>query len=266
MRLRIVDNLLSRVNELGIKNDVEFFYYMKSIDPTGYIPKKQITSKIKKLKYSKTRFYHYLGKCINLGLIKEYSHGYRLISFESAFNTLKIPVSKTNRVSIVEKLEDIYLYAFVRGIESNLKRQEAKVKAKSKLSKSIVQEIPVGTTDLEERDNLLATSEYCFSREVDSVVINKDITLSVRGVARTLNMSVGFAHRMLKLVEEFGLLEIIKREKFVSTWVGTFEDFRKEYKSPKFQLKDGAINYIFPSLLIPTIDTTSFTSLISFHI
>lgn len=259
MGVKIVDDLLARVNELGIKKDVEFFYSLKSKYPTSYIKKDGITKQISLLGYSKATFYRHLKSCIKLGFIKEYSHGYRLISYNKFFDLLRIPVSYSNRVSKVKDVSEVMYYAFVRGIESNLRKQEATVKEKSKDRNSTVQNRP-GTIGLDEMKSLISKSEFLHAQGKENTIVNKDVTLSIKGISRTLCMSVGMAHKTLKIVEQMGLIDVIKRSEFVDTFFGSFKDFRDKFKSSRYQLSEGIVTYALPSLIIPTLNNKTYSS------
>lgn len=197
--VKVPEGLLKKANSEGILHLVQFWYLLKSKENSGHFKELKDIHKHSKETLSST--YKKVNKLIKLNWIKKDSVGYKLVSYDTLFGLLGYNMVlkeckkgfRRGKFKIFKiKISDFKQSIYLQEIKLNFQRQKYQI-AKKLLT--------------QKRAKVDATKR-----------VNKEVTLSVRGISRIFGLKSSSAgHKIEKFLEEINLISIIKRP-VLSDW------------------------------------------------
>lgn len=270
--LKIAQGCYGKSVQLGILNQVEFYYSLKKIHSNGFFENGTLVNTIQRhIGYTNSTIWKKVKQLTSLGLMYKHKQGYRLASYDKLFSILgydittgehrkgtfkihKIPTNTINDIKSWLALVDIRdnLNAQTHKAHYNLHKDKRYQYTENNLhcaslrdKRQILNHVAKKTVQMIQfnEESIMAVQlqqAYC-KRDDDKVYCNPDVTLSLKGICRILGLSnTSSAHNIVQRMKINQLISVQSRMVRVGSTCIDYDTYIKQY-SDLYILKQGVL-------------------------
>ena len=244
MTIKIAENTYKRARELGILNQIIWYYQFKTLNSHGFLKSGQVSQQTLSLQISTATLWRRIDKLISVGLMKKHRNGYQLISYDDLWTLLGYDMSiyigrnnkrrlgkfKIHKIS-VKDIKDIREWIVYVDLRDNLKKQvhaafnkifKDKRYRHADISRTVIFSAKKAVLENQFRNNVQTIRLYDETIENAKLseiyqksnrqLVNPDITLSLRGIMNLFGLSnTSTAHNIIQRLKSLKMIDIEQR-------------------------------------------------------
>lgn len=263
MKVKIPEHLYQVTRISRLQRDVDFYYFLKTIDTSGFISKSSLVCQVKKqTPISDSSIYRKIKRLIELQWVKKTSNGYRLCTYRFLFERLGLGDRKvyftelkgratitSAHIELKKKIQS-QAYAALMALSSDRNYQRSFKNTRGKLIERLDQLTQNEVAYMIENN---AKSRQCaeyaeISQGSAPSFCNPDITMSYNRIAEFLCLSSSSeAFVLMNTLLENGLVEI-ERNRLVLIERGLlYKEFCERYERGRFRYISSSCYQLLPN-------------------